>query len=113
MLSEEGTTMLKVFLHVSRDEQRERLQARLDDPEKAWKFRLGDLDDRQLWDHYHRSYEHVLTETSTDSAPWYVVPSDHKWVRNIAVASLMVEALERMDPKLPPEDPALRGLRVA
>jgi len=111
-LSEEGTTVLKVFLHVSRDEQRARLQARLDDPEKAWKFRLGDLDDRKLWDEYHRTYEHVLTETSTDWAPWHVVPGDHKWVRNIAVASLLVEALERMDPKLPPEDPALSGLRV-
>jgi PPK2 family polyphosphate:nucleotide phosphotransferase len=112
MLSEEGTTVLKVFLHVSRDEQRDRLQARLDDPEKAWKFRVGDLDDRKLWDDYHRLYEHVLTETSTEWAPWHVVPGDHKWVRNIAVASLIVEALERMDPKLPPEDPALRGLRV-
>jgi PPK2 family polyphosphate:nucleotide phosphotransferase len=113
MLAEEGTTLVKVFLHISRDEQRERLQARLDDPEKSWKFRLGDLDDRKLWDEYHRVYEHVITETSTECAPWYVVPGNRKWVRNVAVASLLVETLERMDPQLPPEDPALRGLRVA
>ena len=84
----------------------ERLHERLVDPEKAWKFRQSDLDDRARWDDYMRAYEDVLSETSTRWAPWYVVPADHNWVRNVAVARILVETLKRIDPRLPPP-PAL------
>jgi PPK2 family polyphosphate:nucleotide phosphotransferase len=100
-LVEEGTAVVKVFLHISRDEQRKRLQERLEDPEKRWKFDPGDLDDRRRWDDYRNAYEDAIRETSTEWAPWYVVPADHNWVRNLAVAELLVDALERLDPKLP------------
>jgi len=103
-LTDEGTTIIKVYLHLSRDEQRERLQERVDNPEKRWKFREGDLDDRALWDDYMAAFEETLTETSTDWAPWHVVPTDRNWVRNVAVASLIVETLRDLDPKVP--DPA-------
>jgi PPK2 family polyphosphate:nucleotide phosphotransferase len=111
-LVEEGTTVLKVFLHLSKDEQRRRLQARLDDPAKTWKFRLGDLEDRRRWDAFAEAYEEALTETSTEWAPWYVVPADHKWVRDVAVAQLLVETLRRLDPQLPAPPPELKGLTV-
>jgi polyphosphate kinase 2 (PPK2 family) len=107
MLVDEGTTVVKVFLHLSRDEQRQRLQERLDDPEKRWKFRLGDLDDRRLWDDYMTAYEDAIRETSTEWAPWYVVPADHNWVKALAVATLLVDELERMDPQLPEPDPEI------
>lgn len=112
MLVDEGTTVVKVFLHISREEQRARLQARLDDPTKRWKFRPSDLDVRTRWDEYQRLYERAVTETSTDWAPWWVVPANHKWVRNVVIASLLVETLRRMDPEFPPEDPALDGIVV-
>ncbi len=113
LLTEEGTTLIKVFLHISLDEQRVRLQDRLDDPEKAWKFRLGDVEDRVHWSNYMDAYEEVISETSTDWAPWHVVPADHNWVRNLAVAELLVRALERLDPQLPLLDPSLSGLRIS
>jgi PPK2 family polyphosphate:nucleotide phosphotransferase len=112
LLSDEGTVVVKAFLQISKDEQRERLQARLDDPTKGWKFKMGDLDVRARWDEYHALYEEVLTATSSDHAPWFVVPADHKWVRDVAVATLLVDRLERLDPQFPPPDPTLRDLRV-
>jgi PPK2 family polyphosphate:nucleotide phosphotransferase len=112
LLTDEGTHVVKVFLHISKDEQRERLQARLDDPQKRWKFKLGDLEVRSHWDDYQALYEEVLTATSSEHAPWFVVPADRKWVRDVAVATLLVDALERLDPRYPPDDPALRDLRV-
>jgi PPK2 family polyphosphate:nucleotide phosphotransferase len=112
LLADEGTTIVKVFLHISKDEQRERLQARLDDPERTWKFRLGDLDDRRRFDDFLAAYEEALTKTSTPWAPWYVVPSDHKWVRNVAVARLLVRALEELDPRFPPPADDLDGVVV-
>ena len=112
MLTDEGTTVVKVFLHLSKDEQRQRLQARIDDPNKNWKFKMADLDVRKQWDDYQDAYEEVITETSTDHAPWFVVPADRKWVRDVAVSTLLVEALRRLDPKLPPADPKLAGLVV-
>jgi PPK2 family polyphosphate:nucleotide phosphotransferase len=112
LLSDEGTTLVKVFLNVSRDEQGRRLEERLDNPEKAWKFRREDLEDRKRFDDYISAYDEVLAETSTDWAPWYVVPADHNWVRNLAVAELLVDALRRIDPRLPEIDPELKGLRV-
>ena len=112
LLVDEGTTVVKVFLHLSRDEQRRRLQERIDNPEKRWKFRLGDLDDRALWDDYVAAYEDALFETSTRWAPWYVVPADHNWVRNLAVGELLLDVLERLDPQLPAAEPGVEGLRV-
>jgi PPK2 family polyphosphate:nucleotide phosphotransferase len=112
LLVDEGTSVVKVFLHLSREEQRKRLQERIDDPEKRWKFRLGDLDDRALWDDYQVGYEDAIFETSTPWAPWYVVPADHNWVRNLAVGEILLDVLERLDPKLPPADPGIEGLRV-
>lgn len=112
MLHDEGTTAVKVFLHLSKDEQRARLQARIDDPDKNWKFKTDDLEVRSHWDEYQRVYEEVIEATSTEAAPWFVVPADHKWVRDVAVATLLVDTFERLDPRFPPPDPTLRGLRV-
>ena len=94
MLAEEGTTILKFYLHISKDEQKERLQARLDEPDKRWKFNVGDLGERELWDDYTRAYEAVLSETSTDWAPWHIVPSNRKWYRNLVISDVLVETLE-------------------
>jgi PPK2 family polyphosphate:nucleotide phosphotransferase len=101
MLRNEGTRLLKIFLHISRDEQRERLQERLDKPEKRWKFNPDDLSARERWDEYQHLYEEALSATSTKRAPWYVVPADHKWVRDVAVAQLLVKTLEKLDPQYP------------
>ena len=101
MLADEGTTTAKVFLNVSRKEQRERLQERIDDPRKRWKFRPGDLDVSERYDEYLAAYEAAITETSTEWAPWHVVPADRNWVKAYATASIVCEALERIDPKLP------------
>jgi polyphosphate kinase 2 (PPK2 family) len=93
-----------VYLHLSRDEQRERLQERVDNPEKRWRFEAGDLEDRALWGDYMEAFEETLTETSTEWAPWHIVPTDRNWVRDVAVASLLVETLRNLAPKVP--DPA-------
>ncbi len=105
MLSDEGTTILKFFLHIDRDEQRERLQARLDEPNKRWKFNRGDLKARKLWPDYERAYEDVLSKTSTEWAPWVIVPANRKWYRNLVVATILVETLEKLDMSYPqPEE---------
>lgn len=101
LLVEEGTTVVKIWLHLSADEQKERLQARLDRPHKRWKFDPGDLDTRRQWDRYHDLYEETIAATSTPHAPWFVVPADRKWVRDVAVARIVIDALERMDPQVP------------
>lgn len=105
MLTDSGTVIVKCFIHVSRDEQRARLQSRLDDPAKNWKFRLGDLEDRAHWDDFTQAYRDVLARTSTEFAPWYVVPSDNKDVRNLLVARLLVDSLEQLNPQYPLMDP--------
>jgi PPK2 family polyphosphate:nucleotide phosphotransferase len=112
LLADEGTTVVKVFLHVSREEQRARLQERLDDPAKRWKWRAGDLDDRARWDDFSAAYEDALRETSTHWAPWYVVPADHNWSRNLAVAEILTAALERLDPKLPDPEPGIEQMTI-
>ncbi len=101
MLTENGTTILKFMLLISRDEQRERLQERLDDPKKNWKFQAGDLEDRKLWDDFMAAYEKMMNECSTPWAPWYVIPADRKWARNAAIASIVRETLTEMDPQYP------------
>jgi PPK2 family polyphosphate:nucleotide phosphotransferase len=112
LLHDEGTAQLKLFLHISHDEQGRRLQKRLDDPEKRWKFDPSDLVARKQWDDYHTGYEVALTATSTEHSPWYVVPSDHKWVRDVAVARLLVETLREMAPQIPPPLESLDGIAV-
>ena len=112
MLADEGTTIVKVFLNISSDEQRHRLQKRIDDPEKHWKFDPGDLDDRELWQQYRAAYEETISETSTEEAPWYVVPGDRKWVRDVAVGSLLVDTLRAMDPQVPDAPDGLKGTVV-
>jgi PPK2 family polyphosphate:nucleotide phosphotransferase len=112
MLTDEGTTVVKVFLHLSKDEQRTRLQARIDDPTKRWKFNKADLDVREHWDRYQSAYEEVITETSTDAAPWFIVPADRRYVRDVAVAALLVSTFRRLDPQIPPPDPSLDGIVV-
>ena len=112
MLADEGTTIVKIMLHISREEQRERLQRRLDRADKRWKFRLGDLDDRALWPQFQHAYQEALARTSTAWAPWHVVPADHKWYRDYAIASLLVEVLEGMDPRFPEAPEDLEGVVV-
>ncbi|MGZ8734220.1 MAG: polyphosphate kinase 2 family protein [Acidimicrobiia bacterium] len=112
LLHDEGTTSLKLFLHISRDEQRRRLQKRLDDPEKRWKFDPSDLEAREEWNGYQAAYEEALTATSTKLAPWYVVPADSKWVRDVAVARLLVTTLREMRPQVPPPLPSLDHIAV-
>jgi PPK2 family polyphosphate:nucleotide phosphotransferase len=112
MLGEEGTTVVKFFLHISNEEQRERLQDRADDPDERWKFRMGDLDDRALWDDYQLAFEDAIRHTTTDDAPWYVVPGDRKWVRDLVVAKVLRHHLERLDPQYPPAEDDVAGLVV-
>ncbi len=105
MLADEGTEIIKVFLHVSRDEQKRRFEERLERPDKNWKFRAGDLDDRVLWPDFMEAYTDALEKTSTTDAPWYVVPADNKWVRNVCIARILRHHLEAIDPQYPaPEE---------
>jgi PPK2 family polyphosphate:nucleotide phosphotransferase len=112
MLVDEGTTVLKVFLNVSRDEQRRRLQERIDDPRKRWKFRRDDLQVRERFDDWVAAWEEALGETSTAWAPWYVVPADRNWVKALAVAELLCAAFEGLELKLPDPEPGIEGLVV-
>ena len=102
LLYESGTTILKFFLHISKDEQKERLEERIHDPEKRWKFNEGDLEERKLWESYMEAFEDMMAATSTDHAPWYIVPANRKWYRNFVVASHVLDALEAMKLKTPP-----------
>ncbi len=111
LLTDEGTTIVKVFLHISKDEQKARLQARLDEPTKRWKFKTSDLEARARWDDWETAFEEAIEQTSTERAPWYVVPADKKWYRDWAVASIMVAVLERMDLDWPDPD-GLDGIVV-
>lgn len=104
LLTDEGMTIVKVFLNVSFEEQGRRLQARIDDPEARWKFRVGDLDDRRHWADYMTAYQEMMHETSTEHATWHVVPADRKWVRDLCVMRLLVATLERIDPQIPSPD---------
>jgi PPK2 family polyphosphate:nucleotide phosphotransferase len=112
LLHDAGTRVVKLFLHISRDEQAERLRARLDDPEKRWKFQRGDLAERARWDDYQAAYEEAIARTSTEHAPWYVIPADHKWFRNWAVSRIVIETLEEMDPQYPKPAEDLDGITV-
>jgi len=101
MLYESGTTILKFYLHISRDEQKKRLEARIDDPSKNWKISEADFAERNLWPDYQKAYEDAIRNCSTEWAPWFVIPANKKWFRNVAVSGILVETLERMNPKFP------------
>ncbi|CAH2782012.1 MAG: UDP-galactose-lipid carrier transferase (EC [uncultured Caballeronia sp.] len=112
MLAENGTMIVKCFLHISKDEQKVRLQARIDNPEKHWKFDPSDLDARKLWDDYRLAYEDALGATSTDIAPWYVIPADSKTHRNVMVGELMMRTLQGLKLEYPPAKESLKGIKV-
>ncbi len=101
MLAEEGTTIVKIFLHISKGEQKKRLEARLADPVKHWKVNPDDLVDRARWDDFMAAYEDVMQKTSTEFAPWYVVPADRKWYRNLCVARIMLDTLKKLNMEYP------------
>lgn len=107
-----GTEVIKVYLHISPDEQAERFQARLDDPSKHWKFRLADLEVRNQWEEYRAAYTEAIERTTTDDAPWYVVPADRKWYRNWVVSTILVDHLERLDPQYPDCPDDLTGIQI-
>lgn len=102
LLSENGTVILKFFLHISKDEQKKRLEERINNPEKRWKFNDGDLEERKLWKNYIEAFEAMMAATSTDKAPWHIVPANRKWYRNLIIADRVVNALEGMKLKTPP-----------
>lgn len=112
MISEEGTTILKFFLHISKDEQRERLIDRKTDPTKQWKFKVGDLKERELWGEYKKAYETMLEKTSTDWAPWYIIPADRKWYRNLIIGRVIVDTLKDMDLKYPPSEDDIESIII-
>ncbi len=104
MLHDEGTTIVKIMLHISKDEQQERLQARLDDPAKNYKFDPNDLVVRKNWAHYMAAYEDAISKTSTEKAPWYVVPADRKWYRNLVVSQILIDTIKGLDLEYPKAD---------
>ncbi len=114
MLTDEGTTILKFFLHISKEEQKQRLLDRLNEPDKLWKFNPGDLKERDLWGKYMKAYEDALEETSTDWAPWHIIPADHKWFRNLVIASTLVKTLKDLNPQPPaaPTEKEIAGWRT-
>lgn len=112
MLAENGTTIVKCFLHISKEEQRERLQARIDDPTKHWKFDIADLDARKHWDAYQAAYRDALAATSAEHAPWYVIPANSKTHRNVMIAELLLRAMTEMKLQYPPPKPELEGVKV-
>ena len=112
ILAENGTTILKFYLNIDKEEQKSRLQARLEEPTKRWKFHLADLEERKRWPDYMEAYEDVLSKTSTKYAPWYIVPANHKWFRDLVVASVLVETLEGLKMKYPEAEEYLDGVVI-
>ena len=113
ILTDTGTTIVKFFLAIDRDEQRERFQARYDDPTKRWKFSMGDLEERKRWDDYQAAFDDALSKTSTAEAPWYVIPANRKWFRNLAVAKILADTIAGLKPAYPPvADDVPRGLVI-
>ena len=112
LLVEGGITLVKCFLHISKDEQKERLEARLEDPNKRWKFSKADISERKHWDDYQHAYEDALTLCNTSYAPWHIIPSDRKWYRNMCVSRILLETLEKLDPQFPPAESGLEDVVV-
>jgi polyphosphate kinase 2 (PPK2 family) len=111
MLTENGVSILKFFLHISKDEQKKRFMERIDDPDKRWKISQADFDERKFWDEYTSAYADMLARCSTKRAPWFVIPADKKWFRNLAVWHIIVETLEEMDLKFPPPTVNVKKLK--
>ena len=112
MLVDEGTTIVKLFLHISKDEQRARLQERIDNPSKHWKFEHGDITERSHWDSYTAAYEQAISETSTKHAPWYVVPADKKWYRNLVVSQLLIDKLDALEMRYPEPEIGIENIII-
>jgi len=112
MLTEEGVTIVKFFLAIDKDTQRERFQDRIDDPKKRWKFATGDLAERKLWNDYRAAFEDMLAETSTDYAPWYTIPANHNWLRNLAVSEILADEIEALKPKYPEPETGIESIKV-
>jgi PPK2 family polyphosphate:nucleotide phosphotransferase len=112
MLTTEGVTILKFFLAIDRNTQRERFQERVDDPTKRWKFQMGDLGERKLWNQYRAAFEEMLAETSTSYAPWYLIPSNRNWLRNLAVSEIVADAIEDLKPRYPEPEAGIEGLKI-
>ena len=112
MLADEGTTIVKFFLHVSKEEQRVRQQERIDNPTKRWKFKTADIAERKLWDDYRAAFEDMLSKTSTADAPWYVIPADRNWYRNLVVSQVLVDTMRKLDLRYPTPEDDLAGLVV-
>ncbi len=112
MLADEGTIIRKFFLHISKDEQKERLEERLSNPQKQWKFEHGDVDERKLWDDYQAAYAEAIARTSTDHAPWYVVPSDRKWYRNLVVSQILIDTLESLEMSYPEPAQGIENIKI-
>jgi PPK2 family polyphosphate:nucleotide phosphotransferase len=112
MLVQGGVTIVKIFLHIGKEEQRKRLQSRLDDHTKLWKFSRADLSERKYWDQYQRAYDVALTRCNTEEAPWYIVPANEKWYRNLVISRILCKVLEKMDPQYPPAEEGLEGIVV-
>lgn len=112
LLTDEGATIRKFYLHISKDEQKQQLQDRLDDPSKRWKFRKADLEERKFWPDYQAAYEDALTKTSTDYAPWYIVPANRRWYRNLLVSQVLIETLESLQMSYPESEENLEGVVV-
>ncbi|MDH3729962.1 MAG: polyphosphate kinase 2 family protein [Acidimicrobiia bacterium] len=112
LLADEGTTIVKFYLHIDLDEQKERFQARLDEPESRWKFRAGDLDDRELWPDFMEAYEAALGKTSTAYAPWYVIPANRKWYRNLVISRVLIDTLGGLDMSYPEPEQGLDDIVI-
>ncbi len=112
MLADEGVTIVKFFLHISKEEQAARLQSRLDDPHKHWKFSTADLRERKRWDAYEQAFEAMLSRTSHPHAPWYVIPANSKWYRNLVIASILVDTMEGLEMRYPEPEMDLSDIRI-
>ena len=112
LLADTGTTILKFFLHISKDEQKDRFQDRLDTPHKKWKFAIDDLRKRKQWDDYQAAFEDMLNECTTEHAPWHVIPANQKWYRNLTIATTIVDALEKLDPQFPPVEEGIENVVI-
>ena len=112
MLTDEGVTIVKFFLAIDREEQRARFQERVDDPAKRWKFSFGDLEERKRWDDYRAAFEEMLEETSTSFAPWYLIPANRNWLRNLAVGEILAETIDDLEPAFPPAAEGVAGTKV-
>jgi PPK2 family polyphosphate:nucleotide phosphotransferase len=112
MLTLNNITVIKFFLHISKEEQKQRLESRLQDPDKRWKFSTNDVNERRLWDDYQQAYEYAINNCSTTYAPWYVVPANKKWYRNLVIARAIADTLEAMNPQYPPAEQGLENLII-